>query len=409
MLGGNSLFAKPLTGLGQQQQQPTTNAFGSPFGNSLGASMNLQSQAAAPPQGGLTASIAQPIGANLPIFSLLPPGPRAISLDPPKKKSNLFADIPTRSPVPRLQLGYSPATSKLRGFTSTSGTIPGSQGQSLGAPVSLTSGRPGALSLSKAANNRSILGPDAFANGSMQSPGLGSSARQSVKKLVIDRKVEPSDLFGKNNPRITFSPALSVAAREAEAAAASGSGSRRYEAPTPVPQRASGKFSAQPSADPSDQPAEGSAGELKDGDYFVRPLLSELKKMSFAELGSVQGLVVGRVGYGEIEFLEPVDLTGLRKTTELLGDVVRFDDKECSVYPDSAETDKPPPGSGLNVAARITLIHCWALDKATREPIKDEKHPMAIKHLTRLKKMKKTHFQSFDIEEGKWVFNVDQF
>ena len=64
---------------------------------------------------------------------------------------------------------------------------------------------------------------------------------------------------------------------------------------------------------------------------------------------------------------------------------------------------------GQVAAARITLVHCWALDKATREPIKDEKHPMAIKHLKRLKNMKKTHFESFDLEEGKWVFTVDQF
>jgi len=373
--------------------------------------MNQIGQPAAP-QAGLTASIAQPIGANLPIFNMLPPGPRAISLDPPKKKSTLFADIPTRSPVPRLQLGYTPAASRLRGFTSTSTAIPGANGQLLGAPLSLTSGRPGALSLSKAAHNKSILGPDAFANGGVQSPGLGSGGRQSVKKLILDRKVEPSDLFGKTTPKITFSPALSVAAREAEAAAA-GSLARRDEGSTPAsrsqPQRVSGKFSAQPSTDHAEQAVEDSSRDLKEGDYFVRPPLSELKKKSFAELGATEGLVVGRVGYGEIEFLETVDLTGLRKTTELLGDVVRFDDKECSVYPDSAETDKPAPGSGLNVAARITLVHCWALDKATREPIKDDKHPMAVKHLNRLKKMKKTQFESFDIEEGKWVFTVDHF
>ncbi|KAI0686785.1 nucleoporin autopeptidase-domain-containing protein [Cytidiella melzeri] len=414
--GGNNLFARPATnGLAAQQtQQPGTNAFGGSFlgSNPFGASANTAGQPATVPQGGLTASIAQPIGANLAIFNLLPPGPRAISLDPPKKKTTMFADIPTRTPVPRLQLGYSPAVSKLRGFTSTSTSIPGPHGQSLGPQVSLTAGKPGALSLSKAANNRSILGGDAFTNGNVQSPGLGSGARQSVKKLVLNRKVEPSDLFSKSTHKITFSPALSIAAREAEAAAASGAG-RRDDTPTPVgksqPQRASGKFSAQPSADAVDQPAEDSAGGLKEGDYYVRPSLSELKQMSYSELGSTEGLVVGRVGYGEIEFLEAVDLTGLRRTTELLGDVVRFDDKECSVYPDSSETDKPSPGQGLNVAARITLVHCWALDKATRDPIKDEKHPVAIKHLNRLKKMKKTHFESFDIEEGKWVFTVDHF
>ena len=115
------------------------------------------------------------------------------------------------------------------------------------------------------------------------------------------------------------------------------------------------------------------------------------------------------MGYGEIHFLDPVDLTGLPKLGSLLGEIVRFDDKECSVYPDSDDVDKPPPGSGLNVRARIVLVRCWALDKATREPIKDEKHPMAVRHYKRLKHMKDTHFEGFAIEEGKWAFTVDHF
>jgi len=118
---------------------------------------------------------------------------------------------------------------------------------------------------------------------------------------------------------------------------------------------------------------------------------------------------VGRVGYGEIQFLEPVDLTGLPKLGALLGELVRFDDKECSVYPDGDEADKPAPGTGLNVKARIILLQCWATDKATREPIKDEQAPAAVKHLKRLRSMKETHFEGFDVKEGKWTFTVDHF
>jgi len=50
------------------------------------------------------------------------------------------------------------------------------------------------------------------------------------------------------------------------------------------------------------------------------------------------------------------------------------------VYPNIE--DKPPPGNGLNVRARIILLRAWTQDKATREPIKDEKHRAAVKHLT---------------------------
>ena len=118
---------------------------------------------------------------------------------------------------------------------------------------------------------------------------------------------------------------------------------------------------------------------------------------------------MGRVGYGEIQFLEPADLTGLRRTTDLMGEVVRFDDKECTVYAELEDADKPQPGSGLNVAARISLVNCWALDKATREPIKDPKHPQVVKHVKKLAAMKDTHFVGFDHAEGKWTFTVDHF
>jgi nuclear pore complex protein Nup98-Nup96 len=51
------------------------------------------------------------------------------------------------------------------------------------------------------------------------------------------------------------------------------------------------------------------------------------------ELIAIEMLVVGRVWYGRITFLGPVDLTGSGGVKELFGDLVRFEDKECSVYP----------------------------------------------------------------------------
>jgi len=149
--------------------------------------------------------------------------------------------------------------------------------------------------------------------------------------------------------------------------------------------------------------------ELVEGDYWVKPELSTLKKAGYDELSSYTNLVVGRKGYGEIHFLEPVDLTGLPKLGALLGDVVRFDDKECSVYPESDDADKPSPGSGLNVKARLILERCWANDKASRDPIKDPNHPQHVKHLKKLKNMKETHFESFDMKTGTWIFTVDHF
>ena len=361
----------------------------------FGASANLPGA-----QGTMTASISQPIGENLPIFAMLPPGPRIVNLEQssPKKKSGFFVDIPTRSPVPRV-LGYTPANSKLRGYGS-----------------SLSSSAVNALSLTKTDNSASSLGPDGFL-GRSGSPALGSGGRESVKKVVLDKKVEPTEFFVKSGSpgtlrsgKITFTPALGLASRERQASAPQ---TQHLESPTPAPRtnRSPNRFTAQSTKDVTtlegdEQPI---STELKKGDYSVKPDLQTLKSSGHDQLSVCEGLVVGRKGYGEIQFLEPVDLTGLPKLGALLGEVIRFDDKECSVYPDSEEVDKPPPGSGLNVKAKLSLEGCWAVDKATREPITDPSHPSAVKHLRRLKNMKDTHFDSFDMKTGTWTFTVDHF
>jgi nuclear pore complex protein Nup98-Nup96 len=419
---GGSLFGQQKPVAPPLSTTPSTGGLGaSLFGTSTGgASTTAQSI-----QGTFTASIAEPIASNLPIFSILPPGPRAVPIDQQqKKKSGFFVDAPARSPVPRYQLNYTPAGSKLRGFgVSASSSVLGVPGQNL----SLANGMTGSLSMSRVDVPEGLLGRSA-------SPALGSGGRQSVKKLILDKKVEPLDLFSRSGSpgmrgspgKVTFSPALSQAAREKEvereteaaASSAAKSPSQPTESPAAASRKAPGRFTAhstltlgQPSSPRAANPTEASSAPapLKDGDYWVKPGLAKLKTYGYEELSSFKDLVVGRVGYGEIHFLDPVDLTGLPKLGALLGELVRFDDKECSVYPDGDDTDKPAPGSGLNVRAKIILLGCWAVDKATREPVKDEKAPPAIKHLKRLKGMKETHFESFDVKEGKWTFTVDHF
>lgn len=391
---------------GQQQAGFGNSMFGA--SNLGGSTVTMGASALGQSQAPLTASIAQPISANLPIFSMLPPGPRAVTIDQqPKKKPGYFVDVPTRTPVPQLQLRYAPASTKLRGFGSTS-TPPGAGSSQLGGG-SLLGGKPNALSLSRTSSSKSLLGPDAFLTNGGPSPTLGSGARQSVKKLTLDKKIDASDLFSKSiasGP--SFNAKLSIAAREMEAVAAASNGSAGQESPAPAGKKTgANRFAAQ---ERSVSPAKSrDPSELQEGDYWVKPDLETLKKLGYDELSSFSGLVVGRVGYGEITFLEPVDLTGLPRLSSLLGEIVRFDDKECSVYPDADEAEKPPPGSGLNVKARLELVRCWALDKATREPIKDQTNAAAQKHLKRLKNMKHTHFEGFDISEGKWTFTVDHF
>ncbi|KAH7909456.1 nucleoporin autopeptidase-domain-containing protein [Hygrophoropsis aurantiaca] len=431
---GASLFGAPKPTAPGLAASNSTNGLGSSlFGNAFGQTNGFNSTTNPPgAQGSLTASIAEPIGSNLPIFSMLPPGPRAITLEQqPKKKPGFFVDVPTRSPVPRMQLGYTPANSKLRGFAaSTSTSSFGGQPNPFAASMSLTSGKPNTLSLSRT-DGRSSVGPESFL-GRSSSPSLGSGGRQSVKKLILDKKVDPADLFSKSGGspglrsspvRVTFSPALSQAAREKEVAREKDAASiptplRQSDSSNPPNRKAPNRFTAASTQNILGSDAESSGKDssqntasapLQHGDYWVKPDLQVLRSTGYEELLAFNNLVVGRIGYGEIHFLAPVDLTGLPKLGALLGELVRFDEKECSVYPDSDEADKPPPGSGLNVAARIILIRCWATDKATREPIKDQNHPNAVKHLKKLKGMKNTHFEGFDIAEGKWTFKVDHF
>lgn len=420
----NTAVTQPQTGLfgstqqsslfGQRPAAPqlgisTSGQTGGLFNSGLGASTNIMGTSTAV-QPSLTASIAEPIDTSVNIFSMITaPGPRILDLDQSqqKKKQGFFVDVPTRSPLPR-QMGYTPASSKLRGFgSSTIGSVNGLISTN---SLSFTSGKPNALSLNGSTGSDGILARSS-------SPALGSGSRQSVKKVILDKKVEPSELFLKSGSpnstrggKITFSPALSVAAREKDAARPHSPAAGQLESPVPTsknPPRTLSRFTAEPP--PASATEATGDTTLQEGDYYIRPPLATLKKASYDELSSFVGLVVGRVGYGEIHFLEPVDLTGLSKLGALLGDVVRFDDKECSVYPDSEDVDKPPPGSGLNVKARLILERCWVTDKATREPIKDTSHPSAVKHLKRLKNMKDTRFEGFEMDSGKWTFTVDHF
>ena len=61
---------------------------------------------------------------------------------------------------------------------------------------------------------------------------------------------------------------------------------------------------------------------------------------------TIEKLVIGRVCYGKITFLDPVDLTGSGSTKQLSGDLMRSEDKECSVCPDPGNVDKPLPVPG---------------------------------------------------------------
>jgi len=228
----------------------------------------------------LTASVAQPVSTNLPIFSLLPTGPQSSSLDPPPKKaSNYFTDVPTRSP-----LSFSTRSlggSKLRGFgtlSQSTGSGLGRSGNGFSSTMTLSSSS-SPLSVSRAGTDRGLLGPDAFSGG----PAFGSDGKPSIKKLVLDKKMDPTQVFGGTPPsargaKVPFNPAMSVAAREKEASAGSpGAAAPSGYAPSPRNRSTPlGADTATPSKD-KQKAAEGSTAEMKDGDYWVKPSLDVLR------------------------------------------------------------------------------------------------------------------------------------
>ncbi|WOO81507.1 Nucleoporin [Vanrija pseudolonga] len=144
----------------------------------------------------------------------------------------------------------------------------------------------------------------------------------------------------------------------------------------------------------------------KKGDYWCRPSIDKLRMLSHDQLSSVANFSAGRKGYGEVTFLDPVDLTTLSSLNDVLGGVIVVEDLELTVYPD--ETNKPERGNGLNVPAEISLENCFARDKGTKQIVTDPSDPRYQRHLKRIKAIRDTEFISFT-EDGVWTFRVEHF
>jgi nuclear pore complex protein Nup98-Nup96 len=142
-----------------------------------------------------------------------------------------------------------------------------------------------------------------------------------------------------------------------------------------------------------------------DGTYWTIPTMDHI--LSMRDLRAVPNFVVGRKGYGQVRFNQPVDLSQVRSIPDIPGEIVVFDLKICTVYPD--ESIKPPVGRGLNVPATITLEKCWPLSKETRKPILDVQNPRFIAHVERLKRQPDTEFIDYIADTGSWVFKVNHF
>ena len=142
------------------------------------------------------------------------------------------------------------------------------------------------------------------------------------------------------------------------------------------------------------------------GNYWCRPPMAELKKMSREQLKSLPGFEVGRAGCGSCRFLENVDLTTVN-LDQFYGYIAEIHIRSVTIYPNNA--NKPPVGSGLNVPSEITLENSWARARNKRDIIFETSGPAIEKHIRRLREVRGTEFVSYDISEGLWTFRVPHF
>ncbi|EEB08164.1 nucleoporin Nup189 [Schizosaccharomyces japonicus yFS275] len=323
--------------------QPTTFGSGGLFGNNAQPAQNQQP---------LVASIDQNPYGNNPLFST------ASGQAPAAMQEPIASPLSTKS-VPKKsaslpQFWLSPRSSSNAKLASIATFTGANVLKSTVLPPKQKS-----LHLFESLNDDLFLKPDAFA------------PRQNVKKLVIDRKHSDKSLL----QGVSNAPEPSLKLLPASHTSESSSSESKTQ----------------------------KAAELHD-DYWMSPSLQDLLSYSEEQLRAVHQFAVGRKGYGKVQFLKPVDLSAFASLERIPGEVVVFEKKICSVYPDG---QSPPLNEGLNVPAIITLENAWPLSRETREPIKDTQNPRYVQHINRLKKMRDTEFIEF--KDGNWIFKVQHF
>ena len=130
-------------------------------------------------------------------------------------------------------------------------------------------------------------------------------------------------------------------------------------------------------------------------DYYCKPSIDKMCRMSEKELSEIDHLQIGRYGNGFIEWPGLTDVRGLD-----FDNIVKIEPGQISVYVE--DENKPEQGQGLNKSAVINL------NLKPTKPIKTEKTKM--RYIERLKERTEnsgSKFISYDLE--KWVFMVEHF
>ena len=129
--------------------------------------------------------------------------------------------------------------------------------------------------------------------------------------------------------------------------------------------------------------------------YQTYPSMLDIKRMTLEELENVKGFRIW-TEFGQIEFLEKVDLTGID-----LREIITIDERGAEVYVDGVH-DKPEVGKGLNVKSLITLNNIRPRKNQTASA-KEEKLKRCLES-----KEGAQHI-SYNGDTGVWEFRVDHY
>lgn len=383
-LFGNSTLGATNTGFGGfGQQQQGTNSFNLPAQGGL-TSFGTNALQPGMQQQPLVAAVDKNPYGNNPLFDLskvpstssgVKSGASAVALDGSSRKSS----SPHYPISPRVV-----SKIKLRGFN----FHPAKSNVRQAATANL-----------EGVSDDAVLGTGAFA------------PRSHGKKLVFDNDhidaksiVDLVNSKKSDKRRVVFDPQLEfVAAKESSTAMADAAAT---PATTTTTTTIISKVTATKDAPASSSIATSSAANaaLKN-DYYISPSLDTLASMPKEGLKHVQNLVVGRKGYGEIRFDQPVDLTDV-VIEDIMGNIVVIEEKTVVVYPD--QDSKPAKGTRLNLPATVKIENCFSHDKNTGAPIKDPAHPRFGLFKERLRKRENVEFVDYT-DNGEWTFKVQEF
>ncbi|KAI8640494.1 nucleoporin autopeptidase-domain-containing protein [Parasitella parasitica] len=385
-LFGNSTMGATNTGFGGfGQQQQGANSFNLPAQGGL-TSFGTNALQPGMQQQPLIATVDKNPYGNNPLFDLskvskttagLKPGASAVASDGSSRKSN-YPHFP-----------ISPRTVskiRLRGFSLN--------------PSKKANARTTATNSLEGVSDDAVLGSGAFA------------PRANNRVLVFDENVDTASIVNLVNSkksdkrRVMFDPQLEYVAAKENNTTKSATAATTTTTTTTTATTTTTISEVTANSDASSSIATSSASIIasKNG-YYISPTLDTLASMPKEGLKQVQNLVVGRRGYGEVRYEQPVDLSDVN-LEDIMGNIVVIEEKTVVVYPD--QDSKPPEGVQLNLPATVKIENCFSHDKNTGAPIKDPSHPRFRLFKDRLCKRENVEFVDYK-DNGEWTFKVKGF